>query len=553
MGAHKGRKLDYQRCPLCNAFKSKRITSLAKHFEEEHKKSAQEVWNDLNGGAIKCKCGCGLNTKWNGWGKGYSEMIAGHNGKIYVVCTPEDAAKIAAKRSAALIGKEGWSKGLTKENDSRVAERAQKTSKGRRKAINEGKIKIWNSGLTRHSDERVAESAKNLKEKFAKGDLVPWSKGLTKETDGRIERMSHKVSLSLQRKELRERLDSMKRLDVDEVKSRIESSGDFEVIDGLQNYTNRSSKVIVVKCKTCNEVISGSVNSLWRGKCFHCSPGGSRAQEDIAKWIESVGVKITRNDRKTITGNELDIFCPQQRVAVEYNGLYWHSHINKSSAYHNNKSKIAHKLGINLLHIFEDEWRDRQDVVKSIILDALGLNKVSTVVRFEELSKESAHNFFVKNHIDSAAHNSIVSFGAINELNEVVAAVNFKKITHLSKSDYVEISRFCASTMAILSMQDKKMLLTRACQWAKSNNFNHVQYTPDARLNYLDSNLFLELGFIQKKITPIVWWWTDMTNRFNRFKYKADSEQGLTEAQVAESAGVVKIWGCENSVFVLNL
>ena len=301
MGAHKGRKLDYQRCPLCNAFKSKRITSLAKHFEEEHKKSAQEVWNDLNGGAIKCKCGCGLNTKWNGWGKGYSEMIAGHNGKIYVVCTPEDAAKIAAKRSAALIGKEGWSKGLTKENDSRVAERAQKTSKGRRKAINEGKIKIWNSGLTRHSDERVAESAKNLKEKFANGDLVPWSKGLTKETDGRIERMSHKVSLSLQRKELRERLDSMKRLDVDEVKSRIESSGDFEVIDGLQNYTNRSSKVIVVKCKTCNEVISGSVNSLWRGKCFHCSPGGSRAQEDIAKWIESVGVKITRNDRKTMT------------------------------------------------------------------------------------------------------------------------------------------------------------------------------------------------------------------------------------------------------------
>lgn len=71
--------------------------------------------------------------------------------------------------------------------------------------------------------------------------------------------------------------------------------------------------------------------------------------------------QIIHSDRKVLRPKELDIYIPDIKLAIEYNGLYWHSIENGTSKYcHRNKSIACHKLDIRLIHIFEFEDIDEQ-------------------------------------------------------------------------------------------------------------------------------------------------------------------------------------------------
>lgn len=79
---------------------------------------------------------------------------------------------------------------------------------------------------------------------------------------------------------------------------------------------------------------------------------------------------IKSNTRKIITPLELDIYLPELKIAIEYNGTYWHSSKNnKNIAYHLNKSLLCRKLGIRLIHIYEFEpYQVQLQLLKDLIL-----------------------------------------------------------------------------------------------------------------------------------------------------------------------------------------
>jgi hypothetical protein len=543
MGAIKGKKLTAVRCPICDEFSSKRLTALEDHFRDMHGKSAQDVWDERHGGRPSCACGCGGAVRWNGWGRGYSKVVNGHNGSIYAVCSPEAAAAISERRAAALRGRSSWAKGLTKETDERVAARAAATSRGRTEAFRRGDITPWSKGLTKETDERLANFSEALKEDFRTGKRVPWSKGLTKETDERLSVLSERVTLSLTRKELRERLDAMKKLDLAEVKERVESSGLFEVVGGLGNYVNRGSEVIIVRCKSCGDSFHSSVNTSWKGKCFRCSPGGAAAQESVARWIEEgLGIRVTRNARGVIPGGELDIYVPDKKFAIEYNGLYWHSHVNKAPIYHNNKSKSAAAAGIVLFHLFEDEWREKRPLVENAIKSALGLLPVesdeSDFVR--ELSPQEKSLFLEENCLGGDTKTS-AAFGSVEKDGSISCCIAVRGDT---------VVRVCHRT-GMKHDKSEHAVWKSVGEWA-AKKFKSLNVVVDVRTGCSADSLLVK-GLKRKGSTPPEWWWTDMTSRFNRFRYRADASRGLSEAEVAAEAGVVKIWGCEAAVYVLEL
>jgi hypothetical protein len=539
-------------CSLCNLFESKRLTSFESHLEIAHGITSQQLWNQVNGGPKKCVCGCNQETKWNGWWKGYSTVINGHNAFIYKMMDIDSAKEIARKRSESLKGKSGWSKGLTKETDNRIKERADATRVGRKKGFNNGSIKIWNKGLTSDTDPRIANVKENLKNKFAMGKIIPWAKGLSKETDDRIKTMSQKVSLKLKQKHIREHLDQLKRLPHDEIKERIEKTGQLKVIGGLENYINDAQKIIVVECSGCEKQFQGSLRSLQRGKCFFCSPGGSIAQEEIAKWIESLGFTVSRNVRKVLGGLELDIFVEDKKFAIEYNGLYWHSHVNKTQGYHNNKTLTAEQSGINLLHIFEDEWRDKRNIIQSMIESRLGMAQKTIAARkcvVRQLTKTERKIFFEENHADGDIV-SIDSWGLFDNEGQIVYGISIRKPFH-KKHDAIEIARCCPKLNHNVP-GGLSRLVKYVKKWSNENGYKKIVTYVDRRWGGT-GNGYRHAGFKGILKTPPRFWWTDFVNRYNRFKFKADSSEGLTEAQVAESAGVVKIWGCENVVLELNV
>ena len=91
-------------------------------------------------------------------------------------------------------------------------------------------------------------------------------------------------------------------------------------------------------------------------------------EKEIATYIKSLGESnVLTNDRTALNGNELDIFIPNKNIAVEFDGIYWHSEIVKDNDYHINKTITCEKRGIRLIHIFEDEWLEHADIIKSML------------------------------------------------------------------------------------------------------------------------------------------------------------------------------------------
>lgn len=86
----------------------------------------------------------------------------------------------------------------------------------------------------------------------------------------------------------------------------------------------------------------------------------SKAEQYIIDNLNYTGT-IIHNDRTVIKPKEIDIYLPDLKIGIEYNGLYWHSIEHGNDKYsHRNKSLACRKLGIRLIHIFEFENLDEQ-------------------------------------------------------------------------------------------------------------------------------------------------------------------------------------------------
>lgn len=83
-------------------------------------------------------------------------------------------------------------------------------------------------------------------------------------------------------------------------------------------------------------------------------------------------VEVRCNRRDIIPPLELDVYIPSLGVAIEYNGLPWHSEeFGKDSTYHLNKTLACNKIGIDLVHIMSLDWESNKDRMKMILKSIL--------------------------------------------------------------------------------------------------------------------------------------------------------------------------------------
>ena len=123
--------------------------------------------------------------------------------------------------------------------------------------------------------------------------------------------------------------------------------------------------------------------------CTNCNPlhkPYSYGEKELAEYVSSIyDGTISENNRTVIKPRELDIYLPELHLAIEYNGDYWHANpkyysedhiigdVAAKTVWKEDKQKINRciKAGIELLIIWEDDWINRQDVVKQELLDII--------------------------------------------------------------------------------------------------------------------------------------------------------------------------------------
>lgn len=148
-----------------------------------------------------------------------------------------------------------------------------------------------------------------------------------------------------------------------------------------------------VRCLACGAEKTTSLPNIRKYQCSVCSghyDGTSGEEDEIYNWIKQLCPDAVQSDRTVLRslgkrGQELDIFVPSKKVAIEYNGRYWHSvqqimkrgkmSYAEAKKFHYLKSFWAEKAGIRLIHIWDYEWANekKQKVLKNIILGALGM------------------------------------------------------------------------------------------------------------------------------------------------------------------------------------
>ena len=108
--------------------------------------------------------------------------------------------------------------------------------------------------------------------------------------------------------------------------------------------------------------------------CPKCAvENNSKVEEELYQFVASIYKgNIIRNDRKVIKPKELDIYIPDLELAIEFDGLIFHSnYYKKKKNYHINKTLACLEKGIRLIHVFEDEWLFQNKKTKKILKDII--------------------------------------------------------------------------------------------------------------------------------------------------------------------------------------
>jgi hypothetical protein len=134
---------------------------------------------------------------------------------------------------------------------------------------------------------------------------------------------------------------------------------------------------------------------------------------------------ILKNDRNVLNGKELDLYIPEYKLAIEHNGIYWHSDEKVDKNYHANKTSKCLENDITLIHIFEHEWLNKKDIIQSILNSKINNNNKIYARKciIKKVEKQEEKSFLEKNHIQSYYNSKVCCGLYYNE--ELVQLMSF--------------------------------------------------------------------------------------------------------------------------------
>jgi hypothetical protein len=212
-----------------------------------------------------------------------------------------------------------------------------------------------------------------------------------------------------------------------------------------------SHKIFKCKCKVCSnifeihyELLTARLFDFHTPICTICNPidkHSSFTEKNIVEFLNKNNLIVKENDRTVLHGHELDIYLPDKKLAFEYDGLYWHSELYKDKNYHLSKTEECEKQGIQLIHIFEDEWLYKRDIVKSRINGLLGLNDriFARKCQVREVPYKESEKFLDMCHIQGNCM-STYRYGLYYN-DELVSLMTFGK-SRFNKNEF-ELLRYC--------------------------------------------------------------------------------------------------------------
>jgi len=317
-------------------------------------------------------------------------------------------------------------------------------------------------------------------------------------------------------------------------------------------YNSYKSYVTII-CPEHGEFEQLVESHLHGGNCVKCNTKISKGQLDLRDFISSLGITFIENDRSLLDGKELDIYIPSHNLAIEYNGLYWYSELFVDDNYHLNKTEMCEEKGVQLIHIFEDEWLYKQDIVKSRIKNILGLTENKIYARkceIKEIDFKTSKLFLENNHIQGVTKTK-TNIGLYYN-DELVSLMCFGGRPFLNNYEY-ELIRFCNKLDTSVVGGASKLL-----------KYFIKNYKPKEIISYADrrwsnGGVYHNLGFKFKHNSKPNWFILEKNRRYHRLKYQKHKlvERGYdvnkTAHQICLDDKLYRIYDCGHKTYYYEL
>lgn len=339
---------------------------------------------------------------------------------------------------------------------------------------------------------------------------------------------------------------------------RIKTLDNVEPLFSIDEYRGKNKKH-PFKCNFCNTSFEDTIvfvkDEVLHPRCTICFPllqHISNGELEVCDYVKSIyeGYLI-QNDRTIIAPLELDLVIPGKKIAIEYNGTYWHSELSggKDKLYHLNKTNDCEKQGYHLIHLFETDWVNSPDIVRSILTTLIRPDLLTKIYarkcEIKSINSKESNEFLNKNHLQGS-DNSSVRYGLYYN-DELVSVMTFVKPRFSKKYEW-EISRYATLlNTSVIGGANKlfKSFLT--------------EYTPKSIVSYSDrryfnGNVYSKLGFTMDGYTSPNYFYTNdeynvLENRLQYQKHKLKDklerfDPVMTEWENMQMNGYDRIWDC---------
>jgi len=323
----------------------------------------------------------------------------------------------------------------------------------------------------------------------------------------------------------------------------------------------------MAECKTRNEFNKkysgaakylsdrGLVDQAFSAANIGYATGTSECEAELLEWVRSLGINAV-NRKKFGRELEIDIYMPDLNIGIEYNGLYWHSEATgKGPSYHINKNKLAKSNGIKqVIHIFEDQWRERKDQVKGYLSSKLGINQKIYARDCEscEASAQEAKAFLKQYHIQGAPNSIEYAVGLFYK-EKMVGVVTYGKHHRGSGSGQIVLNRLCFKSGLSIVGGAKKLISNSVPSLLKLGYQTVVTWSDNS---ISDGAVYEACGFTLEHDMKPDYSYIKGPTRYSKQSLKKTAEErttGKTEHQLRLEQGYFRIWDCGKKRWALPL
>lgn len=266
-------------------------------------------------------------------------------------------------------------------------------------------------------------------------------------------------------------------------------------------------------------VYCGTVRDYCDAHGFNIRQGSnySLVESQVKDYIRSLGLAVTENNRTILHPKEIDIVIEEKSLAIEVNGLYWHSYHPRSGKKENKnihleKSQKAEQKGFQLLHITDHQWITKNCIIKSMLKVKLGKSSFRIFARncdVVEVSTVEQRTFLDKYHLDGYSGAS-GAFGLVHK-GELVSLLSYSP-KRFGDKDGIEIVRF-ATTFDTVVVGGLSRLLARVKK----------KYPQQKICTFCSNDIslcksYIQSGFTLKHHTGPSYFWTNGNTILSRYQ-----------------------------------